>query len=140
MEYSFAPLYVRIAFFVLLGVAMSVVGWLWSKKQKKQMRILICVITVLLGFVMAIPSIFALINPQIKTITCTFSDYEKGADQLNPFSVDCEVVFEGKSLWIELDTITQNTVFQDFGELEQGKTYTFVYEERQNLILGIYEE
>lgn len=139
MDYFFAPLYVRIGFLILIGVLLAVVLFFWSKKQKRVTRICLCVAAVALGFVMSISSFFALIKPQIKTITCTFLGYSKSADTLNPFSIDGEFQCDGESIWIELDTLTQRKVLGDIDELESGKTYVVTYEVKENLILGVEE-
>ena len=137
MDYSFAPLYVRIGFLILIGVLLAVVLFFWSKKQKRVTRICLCVAVVALGFVMSISSMGALIKPQIKTITCTFVGYSRDSDQLNPFSVDGEFLCDGESIWIELDTLTKGKILGDIDELESGKTYVVTYEVKENLILGV---
>ena len=139
MEYSLAPLYVRVVFLVLLGVVLAVVLFLGSKKQKKVTRVWLCVAAVLLGLILSIPSAVALIKPQIKTITCTFVGYSRSADTLNPFSMDGEFLCDGESVWIELDALTQSKVLGDIGELEDGKTYVVTYEVNENLILDVDE-
>lgn len=139
MDYSLAPLIVRVVSLVLLGVALAAVLFFCSKKQKKAPRILMCVAAVSLGFVMSISSIFALIQPQIKTITCTFMGYSRAGDTLNPFSVDGEFLCDGTRVWIELDTVTKSKVLGDVGELEVGETYVVSYEVKEKLILGVDE-
>ena len=137
MDFSLAPLIVRVVSLVLLGVVLAVVLFFCSKKQKKATRILMCVAAVSVGFVMSISSIFALIQPQIKTITCTFMGYSRAGDTLNPFSMDGEFLCDGISVWIELDTLTKSKVLGNIKELESGKTYVVTYEVRENLILGV---
>lgn len=139
MEYTFAPMIVRIVFFLLLGIVMSVIGFVWSKKAKKSARILISVLAFCVGFGIACPTIYSLLNPQVKTITCTFVDYSKSGDNINPFSWDCELRCDGKPMWIELDALTRNRVLGDIDELESGKMYVVTYESREDLILGIRE-
>lgn len=139
MEYSLAPLIVRVVFLALIGVVLAVVLFFCSKKQKKATRIFMCVAAASLGFVMSISSIFALIKPQIKTITCTFMGYSRAGDTLNPFSIDGEFLCDGTRVWIELDTVTQSKVLGDVGELEVGETYVVTYEVNEKLILGVDE-
>lgn len=139
MDYSLVPLIVRVVSLVLLGVVLAVVLFFCSKKQKKATRILMCVAAVSLGFVMSISSIFALIQPQIKIITCTFMGYSRAGDTLNPFSMDGEFLCDGTRVWIELDTVTQSKVLGDVGELEVGETYVVTYEVNEKLILGVDE-
>lgn len=137
MEYSLAPLIVRVVSLVLIGVVLAVVLFFCSKKQKKATRIFMCVAAVFLGFVMSTSSIFALIKPQVKTITCTFVGYSKAGDALNPFGMDGEFLCDGTKVWVELDTLTQSKVLGDVGELEVGDTYVVTYEVNEKLVLAV---
>lgn len=139
MEYSFAPLYVRVITFLLLGLVLSVILFLWTKKHKITLRIILQIVTASLFLACSCSTIFSLVYPQVKTVTCTFVKTERSADQINLFSQDSEWLCEGESLWIELDTLTKDRVFQGFQEMESGKIYVVTYEERENLILGIRE-
>ena len=140
MTYTFAPLLVRIVFYFLLGIILAVILFLWTKKHKSSLRITALVVIASVFLVCSFSTVYSMVNPRLKTITCTYVDYYKSADQINPFSRDCEWLYEGERLWIELDTITLNAVLQEVQELEKGHTYTIVYEERENLILGVREE
>ncbi len=140
MEYSFAPLYVRIVFWLLLGIITATVLFLWMKKQNKKVRIMISVMCILIFLAISCSTFYSIVNPQIKTITCTYVDAKSSADQLDPFSMDYEFLYNGENLWIELDALTRNKVLRNFEEIEKGKTYVVTYEVRENIILGIQEE
>lgn len=139
MAYSFAPLLVRILSYLLLGTALAVVLFLWTKKHTMSLRITISIVVFSVFLVYSFSSIYSLINPQVKTIMCTYVDFQSSADQINPLSVECELLCEGETVYLELDTLTQQMVLHGIEELEKGKAYIFTYEERENLILGIQE-
>ena len=139
MDYSLAPLYVRVITFLLLGLMLSVILFLWTKKRKVALRVILQIVSASVFLACSCSTICSLVCPQVKTVTGTFVKMERSADQINLFSTDCEWMCEGESLWIELDVLTKDRVFQGFREMESGKTYAVTYEERQNLILGIRE-
>lgn len=139
MEYSLAPLYVRIVFWFLLGAAVAGVVYVWTKKQKQMIRLLVSLIPLFIFAVIACSTLYSSLHPNVQTVTCIFVEEHRSGNQINPFSNDCEWRCDGKTMWIELDTLTRNKVLGDIDELESGKTYVVIYEVRENLILGIKE-
>ncbi|MBR6563901.1 MAG: hypothetical protein IKK71_00460 [Clostridia bacterium] len=136
MDYTFAPLYVRIIYLILLGIVCSVIIYILTNKENKFLKIIHPTI-IIVGFAIACSIIiYHLINPQIKTITCTYQTNERSGN-LNPFSSDCVFLHNGEKLYIELDALTRKMVVENNMELKEGSTYTVTYEERENLILGI---
>lgn len=136
MDYTFAPLYVRIIYLILLGIICSVIIYILTNKENKFLKIIHPTI-IIVGFAIACSIIiYHLINPQIKTITCTYQTNERSGN-LNPFSSDCVFLHNGEKLYIELDALTRKMVVENNMELQEGSTYTVTYEERENLILGI---
>ena len=139
MDYSFAPLYVRIVFLFLLGAVTAGVVYVWTKKRKRMVRLVASLIPLLIFTVIACSTIYSLLNPNVQTVTCIFVEEQRSGDLINPFSNDCELQCDGKTIWIELDTLTRNKVLGNINELEIGKAYIVTYEVRENLILGIKE-
>ncbi len=139
MDYSFAPLYVRIAFWFLLGVVTVGVVYVWTKKQKRIIRLVASLIPLFIFTIIACSTIYSLLNPNVQTVTCVFVEKQRSSDQINPFSEDCGLLCDGKTMWIEMDVLTRNKVLGDIDELEIGKAYIVTYEVRENLILGIKE-
>ena len=139
MEYSFAPLYVRMVFWFLLGAAVAGIVYVWTKKQKRIVRVVASLIPLLIFTVIACSTLYSLLSPNVQTVTCVFVEEHRSGDPINPFSNDCEWRCDGKTMWIELDAFTRNKVFGDMDELESGKTYIVTYEVRENLILDIKE-
>ncbi len=140
MDYSFAPLYVRIVFFLLLGLIISVILFLWTKNSKFSFRIIVQIASACVFFACSFSTIYSLANPQLKTITCTVVSCERSAGQINLFSMDYELSCEDELLWVEFDTLTKNKTLLGFQKMESGKAYIVTYEVRENLILGVREK
>ena len=139
MEYTLAPLNVRIVFYILLGVVGAIVLFFLTKKQNKVIRIFIPAIAFMILFAFSCSTVYSALHPDIKTITCTFVKEERTMN-INPFSCDCVFLCNGENLRIELDALTRNKVIQHSEELKKGSVYIVSYEARENLVLGIKEE
>lgn len=133
--FSFVALYVRlIEIFFLTAIATAIVlffGRKHFKKWEKIATICLAVFMLVLGGGFTFKSLVA---PDIKTITGTFNS-ELSVRSPSFFTWEYCFVSENKKVYLELDSISKNIIFDE--EFVKGQEYTVSYEKESNLIVAV---
>lgn len=138
VDYSLAPLWARIIFFIALGIIGSVVVFLTLKKSKRWVRVSVSVALVSVFLIFSGSTLYSILNPKVKTVIARFLREERSG-QINAFSVDYVFEKAGEKIYIEFDVFTRKHTQNIPQEIEEGKTYTVTFEERENIILKLEE-
>ena len=134
--YNFVALWVRLIEIILLTVILTaIVLFFGRKKFKKWEKIVSICMAVLLVILGGGSTIKSLVSPNIKTVVGTYQSEIREATGLSPFQMEYCFVCENEKIYLDLDTISRNMIFDcDF---VKGQKYTISYETESNLIVAI---
>ncbi len=133
--YNFIALWIRLITVVLLAVVLTaIVLFFGRKKFKKREKILSLCLAVLLVLLGGSSTLKSLVLPDVKTVVGTYKS-ELSVKGLSPFQFEYCFVCENEKIYLDLDAISGNIIFD--GEFVEGKEYVISYEEESNLIVAI---
>ncbi len=134
--YNFIALWIRLITLILLvGILTVVVLFFGRKKFKKWEKIVSVCIAVLLVLLGGGSTLKSLVSPDIKTVVGTYDSEIRESTGLSPFQMEYCFVNENEKIYLDLDAISKNIMFDD--EFLKGEKYTIAYETESNLIVAI---
>ena len=134
--YSFIALWIRLISLIFLAVILTaIVLFFGRKKFKKWEKIVSICMAVLLVILGGGSTIKSLVSPNIKTVVGTYQSEIREATGLSPFQIEYCFVCENEKIYLDLDAISGNIIFD--GDLVKGQEYTISYETESNLIVAI---
>lgn len=134
--YNFVALWVRLIEIILLTLILTaIVLYFGRKKFKKWEKIVSICMAVLLVILGGGSTIKSLVSPDIKTVVGTYESEIREATGLSPFQMEYCFVCENEKVYLDLDSISENIIFD--GDFVKGQEYTISYETESNLIVAI---
>ena len=134
--YNFIALWIRLISLIFIAVILTAIVLFFGRKKFKKwekiVSICMAVILVILGGGSTIKS---LVSPDIKTVVGTYQSEIREATGLSPFQFEYCFICENETIYLDLDAISGNIIFD--GEFVKGQEYTISYEEESNLIVAI---
>ena len=134
--YSFIALWIRLISLIFLAVILTAIVLFFGrnklKKWEKIVSICMAVLLVILGGGSTIKS---LVSPNIKTVVGTYQSEIREATGLSPFQMEYYFVCKNEKIYLDLDAISGNIIFD--GDLVKGQEYIISYETESNLIVAI---
>ena len=132
--YNFVALWVRLIEIILLMVILTAIVLFFGRKKFKKWEKIVCIcMAVLLLVLGGSYTLKSLASPDIKTITGTF-DSELRVRGPSFFQWEYCFVSENEKVYLELDSISKNIIFNE--EFTYGQEYTISYEAESNLIVA----
>ena len=132
--YNFFPIWVRIiSFFIILAILITVI-FLLEKKITMKLKIIISSFLVIISILLMLPTIKALIQPEIVTIEGSFYD-EETLNGINPFERRYSFECNEKIISVDLDSLSKKFIYKD--SFEKGELYTIAYEKTTNLVVYV---
>lgn len=133
--HNFIALWVRLIEIILLTVTVTAIVLFFGRKQFKKWEKIACICMAAVLLVLGGGYTFkSLVAPDVKTITGTF-DSEQSVRGPSFFQWEYCFVSENEKVYLELDSISKNIIFDE--EFVKGQEYTVSYEEESNLIVAI---
>ncbi len=134
--YNFIALWIRLITLILLAVVLTAIVLFFGRKKFKKwekiVSVCMAVLLVMLGGGSAIKSV---VSPDIKTVVGTYESEIREATGLSPFQMEYCFSCENKKVYLDLDLISKNIMFDN--EFVKGEEYTISYEINSNLIVAI---
>ena len=113
----------------------AIVLFFGRKKFKKWEKIVCICMAVLLLVLGGGSTIKSLVLPDIKTVVGIYESEIREATGLSPFQIEYCFVCENEKIYLDLDAISGNIIFD--GEFVKGQEYTISYEAESNLIVAV---
>ena len=134
--YNFVAIWIRLISLILLAVALMVVVLLFGRKKFKKLEKIVAVCSaVLLVLLGGGSTLKSLMLPDIKTVVGTYDSKTREATGLSPFQLEYCFVCENEKIYLDLDAISGNIIFD--GDFVKGEEYTISYETDSNLIVAV---
>ena len=133
--YSFIALCIRLIWLIFLVVIVTAIVLFFGRKEfKKWEKIVSIGMAVLLVILGGGSTIKSLVSPDIKTVVGTYESKIRETG-LSPFQMEYCFVCENEKIYLELDAISGNILFD--GDFVKGQEYTISYETESSLIVAI---
>ena len=133
--YNYVALWIRFITLIILAVVVTaIVLFLGRKKFKKWEKILTVTMAAALVLLGGGSTLKSLTVPEIKTIVGIYES-ELSTSGLSPFQREYCFDYKNEKLYLDLDSISKNIMFD--GEFVKGQEYTISYETDSNLIVAI---
>ena len=134
--YNFVALWIRLITVILLVVVLAAVVLFFGRKKFKKWEKIVCICMAVLLLVLGGGyTLKSLALPDIKTIVGTYESEIRPATGMSPFQMEYCFVSENEKVYLELDSISKNIIFNE--EFAYGQEYTISYEAESNLIVAI---
>lgn len=132
--YNFSAIWIRIISLFLIFAVFIVVIFFLEKKITIKLKIIILSILVIISVLLMLPTIKALIEPELVAIEGSFCD-EITIGGVNPFERRYSFQCNGEVVSVDLDPFSKRIIYNN--EFIKGERYTVVYEKETNLIVYI---
>lgn len=134
--YNFVALWVRLIEIILLTVILTAIVLFFGRKKFKKWEKIICICMAVLLLVLGGGYTFkSLVAPDVKTITGIFESEMRANQRVSLFEWQYCFVSKNEKVYLELDSISKNIIFDE--EFVKGQEYTISYEAESNLIVAV---
>lgn len=134
--YNFVALWVRLIEIIFLTVIVTAIVLFFGRKQFKKWEKIVTICLAVLMLVLGGGYTFkSLVAPDVKTITGIFESEMRANQRVSFFEWEYCFVSENEKVYVELDSISKNIMFDE--EFIKGQEYIVSYEEESNLIVAI---
>ncbi len=133
--YNFVALWVRLIEIIFLTVILTAIVLFFGRKQFKKWEKIVCLCMAVFLLVFGGGSTLkSIVAPDVKTIVGTYES-ELSVKGLSPFQIEYCFICQNEKIYLDLDAISGNIIFD--GDFVKRQEYTISYETESNLIVAI---